>query len=212
MLESLCCHDPPKVRLCWRTFLSISKEFFCVPSVILSTSFHFSPPNVALQRPGYNLSEYCPLPQSLSTRFQQHSYSLCIAPHISSYDPTHLVKGRRWTVFIMGKPTDYGAILNVVMWFQVFISTVFIAFRIYTRYYIIRSLGWDDYMMVVNLVSWIPLITPSFSISMVPVPESLNSYSLTTTGDIRCVHSHHLGWCFIWGWEEVRRHRTSWSG
>jgi hypothetical protein len=53
----------------------------------------------------------------------------------------------------MGKPSDYGPILNGVMWLQVIISSVFIVLRIYTRYYIIRSLGWDDYMMVVNLVS-----------------------------------------------------------
>lgn len=52
----------------------------------------------------------------------------------------------------MGKPSDYGPILNGVMWLQVMISSVFIVLRIYTRYYIIRSLGWDDYMMVINLV------------------------------------------------------------
>jgi hypothetical protein len=57
----------------------------------------------------------------------------------------------------MGKPSDYGPILNGVMWLQVIISSVFIVLRIYTRYYIIRSLGWDDYMMVVNLVSEAPL-------------------------------------------------------
>lgn len=53
----------------------------------------------------------------------------------------------------MAKPEDYGPILNGVMWFQVIISSVFIVLRIYTRYYIIRNLGWDDLMMVVNLVS-----------------------------------------------------------
>lgn len=53
----------------------------------------------------------------------------------------------------MGKPADYGPILNGVMWFQVVISSVFIALRIYTRYYIIRNIGWDDLMMIVNLVS-----------------------------------------------------------
>lgn len=53
----------------------------------------------------------------------------------------------------MGKPSDFGPILNGVMWLQVILSSAFIILRIYTRYYIIRSLGWDDYMMVVNLVS-----------------------------------------------------------
>jgi hypothetical protein len=62
----------------------------------------------------------------------------------------------------MGKPSDYGPILNGVMWLQVIISSVFIALRIYTRYYIIRSLGWDDYMMVINLVSQDPLDSSFF--------------------------------------------------
>lgn len=53
----------------------------------------------------------------------------------------------------MAKPEDFGPVLNGVMWFQVIISSIFIALRIYTRYYIIRNLGWDDLMMVVNLVS-----------------------------------------------------------
>lgn len=53
----------------------------------------------------------------------------------------------------MGKPSDYGPILDGVMWLQVGISVVFVVLRIYTRYYIIRGLGWDDYMMVLNLVS-----------------------------------------------------------
>ncbi|KAF2623176.1 hypothetical protein BU25DRAFT_442785 [Macroventuria anomochaeta] len=58
----------------------------------------------------------------------------------------------------MGKPKDYGPILNGVMWFQVIISSVFVVLRIYTRYYIIRSLGWDDLMMVVNLATFIAFI------------------------------------------------------
>lgn len=53
----------------------------------------------------------------------------------------------------MGQPADYGPILNGVMWGQVVISSVFIVLRVYTRYYIIRNLGWDDLMMIVNLVS-----------------------------------------------------------
>jgi hypothetical protein len=39
---------------------------------------------------------------------------------------------------------------------------VFIVLRIYTRYYLIRSLGWDDLMMVVNLVRQILLQTFSY--------------------------------------------------
>jgi hypothetical protein len=52
----------------------------------------------------------------------------------------------------MGKPADYAPILNSVMWLQVFIATLFIGLRLYTRYFIIRCLGWDDLVMVVNLV------------------------------------------------------------
>jgi hypothetical protein len=62
----------------------------------------------------------------------------------------------------MGKPSDFGPVLNGVMWFQVTISSVFIVLRIYTRYYLIRSLGWDDLMMVVNLVRQILLQTFSY--------------------------------------------------
>lgn len=61
----------------------------------------------------------------------------------------------------MGKPSDYGPVLNGVMWFQVVLSTIFIGLRVYTRYFIIRSLGWDDLMMIVNLVSWHPLVLDS---------------------------------------------------
>lgn len=63
---------------------------------------------------------------------------------------------------MMAKPADLGPILNGVMWFQVMISSVFIVLRIYTRYYLIRSLGWDDLMMVVNLVSAKPQRRLSF--------------------------------------------------
>ena len=52
----------------------------------------------------------------------------------------------------MGKPADYAPILNSVMWLQVAIATLFIGLRLYTRYFIIRCLGWDDLIMVVNLV------------------------------------------------------------
>lgn len=53
----------------------------------------------------------------------------------------------------MGKPQDYADILNGVMWFQVGLSGIFIALRIYTRQFIIQNFGWDDILMVVNMVS-----------------------------------------------------------
>lgn len=56
----------------------------------------------------------------------------------------------------MQKPTDFGPILNGVMWSQVVLATIFCVLRMYTRYYIIRNVGWDDVLMVVNLVRVFP--------------------------------------------------------
>jgi hypothetical protein len=53
----------------------------------------------------------------------------------------------------MGKPADYANTLNGVMWFQVAVASVFIGLRMYTRYYIVRKIGWDDVLMILNLVS-----------------------------------------------------------
>ncbi|OAK94201.1 hypothetical protein IQ06DRAFT_330277 [Phaeosphaeriaceae sp. SRC1lsM3a] len=55
----------------------------------------------------------------------------------------------------MGRPTDYADILNGVMWFQVALATILIALRLYTRHYIVRNIGWDDVLMIVNLVAFI---------------------------------------------------------
>ncbi|KAF2119517.1 hypothetical protein BDV96DRAFT_642538 [Lophiotrema nucula] len=50
---------------------------------------------------------------------------------------------------------DYAPILNGVMWTQVALAATFIALRMYTRYFIIHNIGWDDIIMLVNLVSFI---------------------------------------------------------
>lgn len=60
----------------------------------------------------------------------------------------------------MGKPADFADILNGVMWFQVFLATIFIALRLYTRQWIVRNFGWDDILMLVNLVSQPSYILP----------------------------------------------------
>jgi hypothetical protein len=52
----------------------------------------------------------------------------------------------------MGKPADFSDILNGVMWSQVVLGTVLVALRMYTRQYIVRNVGWDDVLMLVNLV------------------------------------------------------------
>lgn len=49
---------------------------------------------------------------------------------------------------------DYALILNVVMWVQFVLATIFIALRIYTRYFLLRCIGWDDIMIVIALVSF----------------------------------------------------------
>jgi len=93
----------------------------------------------------------------------------------------------------MGKPADFGGILNGVMWFQVAFASVFIALRLYTRQYIIRNTGWDDVLMIVNLVrsSCNILLLLQQSTSSHP-PFSLRVPSLTTSqatfiGYVGCV-------------------------
>jgi hypothetical protein len=53
---------------------------------------------------------------------------------------------------------DFAPILLGVMWTQVAIAIVFIGLRMYTRYFILRSVGLDDIIMLFNLVS--PLYLP----------------------------------------------------
>jgi len=52
----------------------------------------------------------------------------------------------------MSKPSDYSPILNGVIWSQIVLACTFVALCVYTRQYIVRALGWDDVVMVVNLV------------------------------------------------------------
>lgn len=56
------------------------------------------------------------------------------------------------TVTIAMTVQDFGPTLNGVMWASVVIATAFVAARMYTRHYIINNIGWDDIIMVVNLV------------------------------------------------------------
>ncbi|KAI8943346.1 hypothetical protein NX059_001363 [Plenodomus lindquistii] len=55
----------------------------------------------------------------------------------------------------MGKPEDLTSILNGVMWFQVAFACIFIGLRLYTRQHIIKNMGWDDVLMIVNLATFI---------------------------------------------------------
>ncbi|KAF2186545.1 hypothetical protein K469DRAFT_749640 [Zopfia rhizophila CBS 207.26] len=54
---------------------------------------------------------------------------------------------------------DYSGVLNGVMWTQVAIAIIFIGLRMYTRQVIIRSVGWDDIVMLVNLISFVLYVT-----------------------------------------------------
>lgn len=52
----------------------------------------------------------------------------------------------------MRKPADFANVLNGLMWFQVVFASVFIGLRLYTREFMIRNIGMDDILMIVNLV------------------------------------------------------------
>jgi hypothetical protein len=52
----------------------------------------------------------------------------------------------------MGKPADLADVLNGVMWFQVAFAGISVALRLYTRHYIVRNIGMDDVLMIVNMV------------------------------------------------------------
>lgn len=54
---------------------------------------------------------------------------------------------------------DYAGIINGVMWTQVVLGVIFVALRLYTRVFLIQSIGWDDLLMIVNLVC---CISPNF--------------------------------------------------
>ena len=60
---------------------------------------------------------------------------------------------------------DFAPIINGVMWTQVVVGTIFVALRMYTRYFLIRSIGWDDLLMILNLVGY----SSSFPFRTVPV-------------------------------------------
>jgi hypothetical protein len=54
---------------------------------------------------------------------------------------------------------NFGDILKGVMWSQVVLAATFIGMRLYTRHFILKNLGADDLLMIVNLLSRI-LIRP----------------------------------------------------
>ena len=64
--------------------------------------------------------------------------------------------------------TDYANIINGVMWVQVVLAILLIGLRMYTRYYVMHSTGWDDIIMLVNLVD----IFWHFFIALVPLTMS----------------------------------------
>ncbi|KAF1955010.1 hypothetical protein CC80DRAFT_382070, partial [Byssothecium circinans] len=53
---------------------------------------------------------------------------------------------------------DYAHTINGVMWTQVILAALFVATRIYTRYFIVQSIGWDDIVMVLNLLTHIAFV------------------------------------------------------
>lgn len=51
------------------------------------------------------------------------------------------------------KTQNLGGVVKGVMWGQVVLAAIFIGLRLYTRQIILKNLGADDILMVVNLVS-----------------------------------------------------------
>lgn len=102
----------------------------------------------------------------------------------------------------MGKPADFADILNGVMWAQVFLGTVLVALRMYTRQYIVRNIGWDDVLMLVNLVS-----LHLFTNSNLVVRQELNK--LTFEGYLYRLCWLRVCWHHLWCWQTDGRHCTT---
>lgn len=45
-----------------------------------------------------------------------------------------------------------GRTVNIVLWSEMAVGLVFVMLRLYTRKFIIHSLGWDDYVIVLTWV------------------------------------------------------------
>lgn len=76
---------------------------------------------------------------------------------------------------------DYGAILNGVMWTQVVLAIIFIGMRLYTRYFLISSLGWDDMLMIVNMVSTLLLLLYTC------ISQNTHNSQITFIGYVACI-------------------------
>ena len=59
----------------------------------------------------------------------------------------------------MGVYGGKGPMVNGVLWFEVFVFALFVALRVYTRKAILNSVGPDDYIVVIALVSLAHLLT-----------------------------------------------------
>lgn len=102
----------------------------------------------------------------------------------------------------MGKPADFAGILNGVMWSQVFLGTVLVALRMYTRQYIVRNLGWDDVLMLVNLVR----LHPFTNFNSV-VRQKLKE--LIFEGYFHRLCWLRICWHHLWCWQTDGRYRTT---
>ncbi|KAM0335087.1 hypothetical protein ACHAQA_000121 [Verticillium albo-atrum] len=48
----------------------------------------------------------------------------------------------------MGKPDDYGPIMNISLWTCVALATIFLGLRIFAKFWKHRGLWWDDYFLI----------------------------------------------------------------
>lgn len=46
--------------------------------------------------------------------------------------------------------------LNAVLWVEIAVALIFVVARCYTRYFILRSMGWDDLFLVLTFVGVLP--------------------------------------------------------
>jgi hypothetical protein len=55
-------------------------------------------------------------------------------------------------IFNMGVYGGLGPMTNAVLWVEAVIFAVFVGLRLYTRKYILNSVGFDDYLVLIALV------------------------------------------------------------
>lgn len=53
----------------------------------------------------------------------------------------------------MGKPDDYGPVMNASLWTCVAFASIFLGLRLFAKFWKHRGLWWDDYFLIGAWVS-----------------------------------------------------------